>query len=41
MMGSVAYLTQICEEVSVWAYRLAGSQGHAESRLGHLQAHLL
>ena len=27
MMGSVAYLTQICEEVTVWAYRLAGSQG--------------
>ncbi|MEE8165680.1 MAG: acyl-CoA dehydrogenase family protein [Myxococcota bacterium] len=27
MMGSVAYLTQICEQVTVWAYRLAGSQG--------------
>lgn len=27
MMGAVAYLTQVCEDVCVWAYRVAGSQG--------------
>lgn len=27
MMGSVAYLTEVCEDVTSWAYRLAGSQG--------------
>ncbi len=27
MMGSVAYLTQVCEEIVTWAYRNAGSQG--------------
>lgn len=27
MMGSVAYLTQVCEEITLWAYRNAGSQG--------------
>lgn len=27
MMGAVAYLTQVCEEIVLWAYRNAGSQG--------------
>ncbi len=27
MMGAVAYLTQVCEDVAIWAYRFAGSQG--------------
>jgi len=27
MMGAVAYMTQICEEIAIWAYRFAGSQG--------------
>lgn len=27
MMGATAYLTQICEDVTLWAYRMAGSQG--------------
>jgi alkylation response protein AidB-like acyl-CoA dehydrogenase len=27
MMAATAYLTQICEGVTLWAYRLAGSQG--------------
>jgi alkylation response protein AidB-like acyl-CoA dehydrogenase len=27
MMGAVAYLTQVCEDVALWAYRFAGSQG--------------
>ncbi len=27
MMGAVAYLTQICEEIAIWAYRFAGSEG--------------
>jgi len=27
MMGSVAYMTQICEDVTTFAYRSAGSQG--------------
>ena len=27
MMGAVAYMTQICEDISSWAYRFAGSQG--------------
>ena len=27
MMGSVAYLTQVCEEIVTWAYRNSGSQG--------------
>ena len=27
MMGSVAYLTQVCEGICLWAYRQAGSQG--------------
>jgi len=27
MMGAVAYMTQICEEITIWAYRSAGSQG--------------
>jgi alkylation response protein AidB-like acyl-CoA dehydrogenase len=27
IMAATAYLTQICEDVTVWAYRLAGSQG--------------
>lgn len=27
MMGAVAYLTQVCEDVTLWAYRSAGSQG--------------
>ena len=27
MMGAVAYLTQVCEEIVTWAYRNAGSQG--------------
>jgi alkylation response protein AidB-like acyl-CoA dehydrogenase len=27
MMGAVAYMTQVCEEISIWAYRFAGSQG--------------
>ncbi len=27
MMGAVAYLTQIWEEIAIWAYRFAGSEG--------------
>lgn len=27
MMGAVAYMTQVCEDVALWAYRSAGSQG--------------
>ena len=27
MMGAVAYMTQVCEEITLWAYRNAGSQG--------------
>ena len=27
MMASVAYMTQVCEDVALWAYRCAGSQG--------------
>jgi len=27
MMGAVAYMTQVCEEITLWAYRYAGSQG--------------
>ena len=27
MMGSVAYMTQVCEDVTTFAYRSAGSQG--------------
>jgi len=27
MMAATAYLTQICEDVTLWAYRLSGSQG--------------
>jgi len=27
MMGTVAYLTQVAEDVALWAYRFAGSQG--------------
>ncbi|MEZ4330350.1 MAG: acyl-CoA dehydrogenase family protein [Myxococcota bacterium] len=27
MMGAVAYLTQVCEDIVVWAYRNAGSLG--------------
>jgi len=27
MMAATAYLTQICEDVTLWAYRVSGSQG--------------
>ena len=27
IMGATAYLTQICEDATLWAYRLSGSQG--------------
>lgn len=27
MMGAVAYMTQVCEDVTLWAYRWSGSQG--------------
>jgi len=27
MMGAVAYLTQVTEDIALWAYRFAGSQG--------------
>jgi alkylation response protein AidB-like acyl-CoA dehydrogenase len=27
MMGAVAYMTQICEDIALWSYRSAGSQG--------------
>jgi alkylation response protein AidB-like acyl-CoA dehydrogenase len=27
MMGAVAYMTQVCEEIALWSYRYAGSQG--------------
>ncbi len=27
MMGAVAYMTQICEDIALWSYRCAGSQG--------------
>jgi alkylation response protein AidB-like acyl-CoA dehydrogenase len=27
MMGAVAYMTQVCEDIALWSYRWAGSQG--------------
>ena len=27
IMGAVAYMTQVCEDIALWSYRFAGSQG--------------